>query len=400
MRLSPLLLIVSMGKGIGIVGGKQQRHQDVAKLLLRAGANPLAKDVFGNTVVHYGAGTLATQMTLEVADMCIRAAKSHHLSGKDVKLHSLNTESMNGKVGVAGGYDPDSERRAVYLLEEKREVWIKIENMALAQDDKLEKYPPLTDIQDRMGTISLHELCMPPQVSGMQEKYEAGLFLLKKHRTSIYIQEKDGVTPFEMCSGLGQRMGAWRIAQLVMEVAAETGREAKKKKKVTERTCTKCKTSLQKSPLVCSLCIMVSYCGKDCQIAHWREGHKAEMRQNRSAIRREKSKDRFHAELSDWQQFYRRKVYEAKWRQMQRTIHSENKTQASGDDSPLLLYDQTRACQFEIYPTNSGYEKILDAVRNEPAYQGRKTYMKAAFDDNNLCAMFPSTEGVKAHYNW
>jgi hypothetical protein len=102
------------------------------------------------------------------------------------------------------------------------------------------------------------------------------LFLLKKHRTSLYIQEKDGVTPFEMCSGLGQRMGAWRIAQLVMEVAAETGREAKKKKKVTERTCAKCNTSLQKSPLVCSLCIMVSYCGKDCQIAHWREGHKAE----------------------------------------------------------------------------------------------------------------------------
>ena len=154
-------------------------------------------------------------------------------------------------------------------------MWIKIENMALAHD-KLEKYPPLTDIQDRMGTISLHELCMPPQVSGMQENYEAGLFLLKKHRTSIYIQEKDGVTPFEMCSGLGQRMGAWRIAQLVMEVAAEIGREAKKKKKVTERTCAKCKTSLQKSPLVCSLCIMVSYCGKDCQIAHWREGHKAE----------------------------------------------------------------------------------------------------------------------------
>jgi hypothetical protein len=30
MRLSPLLLIVSMGKGIGIVRGKQQRHQDVA----------------------------------------------------------------------------------------------------------------------------------------------------------------------------------------------------------------------------------------------------------------------------------------------------------------------------------------------------------------------------------
>jgi hypothetical protein len=138
-------------------------------LLLRAGANSLAKDVFGNTVVHYGAGTLATQMTLEVADMCIRAAKRHHLSGEDVKLHSLNTESMNGKVGVAGGYDPDSERRAVYLLEEKREVWIKIENMALAQDDKLEKYPPLTDIQDRMGTISLHVLCMPPQVSGSKK---------------------------------------------------------------------------------------------------------------------------------------------------------------------------------------------------------------------------------------
>lgn len=286
-------------------------------------------------------------------------------------------------------------------------MWIKIENMALAQDDKLEKYPPLTDIQDRMGTISLHVLCMPPQVSGMQENYEAGLFLLKKHRTSLYIQEKDGVTPFEMCSGLGQRMGAWRIAQLVMEVAAETGREAKKKKKVTERTCAKCKTSLQKSPLVCSLCIMVSYCGKDCQIAHWREGHKAEcsfLRTLSEGVKIDPPSGERNQRIGFMQSYQTGNSFTGgKYMRPNGVKCNEQftvKTQASGDDSPLLLYDQTRACQFEIYPTNSGYEKILDAVRNEPAYQGRKTSMKAAFDDNNLCTMFPSIEGVKAHYNW
>lgn len=76
------------------------------------------------------------------------------------------------------------------------------------------------------------------------------------------------------------------------------------------------------------------------------------------------------------------------------------KTQASRDDSTLLVYDQTRACQFQICPGNSGYKKILKAVRDEPAYQGGKTYMKAAFDENNICTIFPSTAGVKAHYNW
>lgn len=144
LRLSPLLLIVSAGKN---VYGADHRHRDVAKLLLKHGASPVAQDVFGKTAVHYGCGAYGTKMTLEVADMCIRAAKSHHLFGKNVKLHSLNTESMNGKVGIAGGFDPDSERRAVYLPDEIREVWIKVENISLTDKDKdCKSYPLLSEI--------------------------------------------------------------------------------------------------------------------------------------------------------------------------------------------------------------------------------------------------------------
>jgi hypothetical protein len=138
--------------------------------------------------VHYGAGGMATKMTLEIVDMCIRAAKSHHLFGKDVKLHGLNTPSMNRKVGIAGGFDPDLDRRSVYLPKEQREVWVKVENMSLLQESSCQKYPLLSEILDRMGGISLHELCMPRIMTGMDENCDAAKLLLRKHRTSIYIK--------------------------------------------------------------------------------------------------------------------------------------------------------------------------------------------------------------------
>jgi hypothetical protein len=52
---------------------------------------------------------MATPMTLDVTDMCIRAAMSHFLHGHDVELHGLKTAEMNGKKGIAGGFDCDSE---------------------------------------------------------------------------------------------------------------------------------------------------------------------------------------------------------------------------------------------------------------------------------------------------
>ncbi len=76
LRLSPLLMIVSAGKNLVDVDEDDQIQ--IAKLLLQYGANPRAQDVLGKTVCHYGAGGMATSMTLKVADICILAAKTSH----------------------------------------------------------------------------------------------------------------------------------------------------------------------------------------------------------------------------------------------------------------------------------------------------------------------------------
>ena len=57
--------------------------------------------------------------------MCIEASKSSDFYGKDVELHGLKKVEMNGCLGVVGGYDPDTQRRAVYLTDAEREVWVK-----------------------------------------------------------------------------------------------------------------------------------------------------------------------------------------------------------------------------------------------------------------------------------
>lgn len=407
MRLSPLLLIVSAGKN---VVGTGQKFQDVAKLLLRNGASPMAKDVVGKTVVHYGGGAFATEMTLEVTDMCIRAAKSHHLYSKEVKLHGLNAKDMNDKVGIVGGFDADTDRRAIYLTEDKKEIWIKVENMTLLdKDSSCKSYPLLSEIQDRMGTISLHELCMSsPVVRGVSENHNAGLLLLKKHNTSIYIEDMDGITPFKLCSSLGQMIGANHIAKLVMEIATERGRETTQSRKKKEyKICAQCKVELVKNPLQCSRCKMISYCSKECQVANWPK-HKLKCKDLASAAVGIKldpptaARSQLHTAAVSFQ-LGGRVFSGGKFQKPKDVKFNEQfviKCQGNSNKCPIMIYDQSRVCMFEIEPGQKGFKEVLAEIHSEPAWQGRKTFMKASFDANGCCTVYPATAGVKAHYNW
>lgn len=409
MRLSPLLLIVSVGKNLLTIQGGQQQFSLVAKLLLKNGASPIAKDVMGKTIAHYGAGGMATEMTLEVTDMCIRAAKSHHLFGKEVKLHDLNTEELNGNVGIAGGFDPDSGRRVVYLVEGEKEVWIKIENMSLVDNAvKCQPFPLLTDIQDRMGSVSLHELVMPSEFQAAIVDRTAE-FLLKKHNTSIYTEDCDGCSPIQMVSGPGQMFGERRVAKLVMEAATKKGRETRKARKEGERMCANCSACSDESGgklLVCSRCKVICYCCRDCQVQHWKE-HKEECI-NLSSLS-------LGVKLGPPSEFDNG-LYSAPlfgscppvgpgegYKKPRGTRHNEKfviKVQGNAETTPIYIYDQTRTCQFYIYPHQTGFKLILQEIRNEPAWLGRKTFMKASFDDNGICTVYPEKAGVKSHYTW
>lgn len=57
----------------------------------------------------------------------------------------------------------------------------------------------------------------------------------------------------------------------------------------------------------------------------------------------------------------------------------------------LLIYDKTRRCMFEYAPGMPGFEEMRQKVAVEPAFQGRKTYMKASFDSSGVCTVYPTT---------
>mmetsp|Transcript_21747 Transcript_21747/g.33183 ORF Transcript_21747/g.33183 Transcript_21747/m.33183 type:complete len:252 (+) Transcript_21747:148-903(+) len=76
------------------------------------------------------------------------------------------------------------------------------------------------------------------------------------------------------------------------------------------------------------------------------------------------------------------------------------KCQGNADTSPILIYDQTRTCQFSLKPEKKGFKEILQTIRNEPAWQGRKSFMKASFDKSGVCTVYPEKAGVKSHYTW
>ncbi|CAJ1953011.1 unnamed protein product [Cylindrotheca closterium] len=282
LRLSPLLLMVSAGKTF-----PKQQQLRVAKLLLRYGASPDAKDVLGKTVVHYGAGALATPMSMEIADMCIKAAESSDRYGKSAKLEGLEDAAMNGKKGWVGGFDVDSGRRGIYIPELKKEIWVKPSNLRITtktvepdptsnlsgkeavleglKDDKMNgkegilgKYDPeqerrsifitelkkqvwakpvnirlsknkpkLTDVKDRFGGVSLHEVVMGNRV-------DVAEFLLQTHGTSIHTKDADGISPMTMTMGdrILWRTQVGKMISIIARAEAAAGRmEAKKTKK-------------------------------------------------------------------------------------------------------------------------------------------------------------------------
>ena len=76
------------------------------------------------------------------------------------------------------------------------------------------------------------------------------------------------------------------------------------------------------------------------------------------------------------------------------------KVQGINDMMPIMVYDESRTCEFSIGPKQPGFNEILTEMRKEMAWGGRKTFMKASFDDSGTCTVYPATAGVKAKYSW
>ena len=396
LRLTPLLLLVSVGKFVSAQGWMDP--VTVATELLKAGASPDCKDVLGKTVVHYGAGAMATENSMHIVDMCIKAAKSSNFFGKEIELHGLKNEEMNGCRGVAGGYNPSSDRRAVYLPSIMKEVWIKPLNMRLLKSsDKNEGKVFLTDVQDRLGSVSLHEVVM-------QDRLDVAEFLLRNHNTSIHTTDLDGVSPIGMAMKGGlMRNSVCNIISDVTRMKAKKKRDAEKQE--YNRQCANCQKSLSKSGgKQCSKCKITSYCDRDCQLSHWKAGHKKECKDlisRNAGIKLDLSKQEIFASTFSLAtlQVNKKGSYS-----IPDGVNPDEKfvikVQGCGDKSPIMVYDESRTCDFFISPGTPGFQEVLDEIRKEQAWMGKKTFMKASFDKVGNCTVYPSTAGVKAKYSW
>jgi len=407
MRLSPLLLIVSAGKNFSTTSSKCMHHQDIAKVLLKNGANPRAKDVLGKTVAHYGAGAYANPMTIDVVDMCIAAARSSHLFGQTVKLHHLQkAEHLNDAMGIAGGYDPDSMRRVVYLTNEQKEVWIKPENMSLhSSPDTNKKGCPSSDttmlleVQDRMGSISLHEVLM-------NDRKDVAEFLIQKHGTSIHTKDMDGVSPMTMVTNGGQ-MSFRNVSKIILDVARKEGKKARnEKKQMSLYKCAECGKELnQGDGKQCSGCKQRVYCDRECQLKNWRFGHNKECKELQTLntgvqIHRPSSLGQSFSAISlSSGQTHTKGSYRKPIR-IQTDEKFVVKVQGGTEYMPIMVYDESRMCQFDIEPGTSGFNEVLREIRKEKTWQGRKTFMKASFDSGGTFIAYPLTAGVKSKYSW
>ena len=71
------------------------------------------------------------------------------------------------------------------------------------------------------------------------------------------------------------------------------------------------------------------------------------------------------------------------------------KVQGGSPIMPLMIYDETRQCFFQYPPGLKGYDELRQKVNAEPAFDGRKTYMKASFNKDGECTVYPSTATLR-----
>lgn len=284
----------------------------------------------------------------------------------------------------------------MYLEDEQREVWIKVENIQLLGTEP-PAVPLLTDIQDRFGSVSLHEVIM-------RDRADITTFLLQKYNTSIHTKDADDVSPLTLVTGQGQSAFP-HVAPLVMEAARKEGSQIRKAKKQSENACGYCEKVVT-GKLQCSKCKSAVYCGRECQVAHWPE-HKKICKSlaattagvNLGPGSGLKDVGMCHSTFS----FSKNKQMSGTYQNPKGVKVGDEfviKVQGNTNMMPLLIYDKSRTCEFLLHPGEPGFSQIHEAVQKEPAWQGRKTLMKASFDDKGCRTIYPHTAGVKEKYKW
>jgi hypothetical protein len=404
LRLTPLLMVVSMGKNlrIGNASTLDSQQVKVVELLLKYGARPDARDVCGKTVCHYGMGAMATRMTMDAVELCVQAQESSHLFGKEVELVGLKTASMNGQQGWCKGFVTESGRRAVYLPHKKQTITVKPANLKLISNDgtTIPKPINLCDITDRLGAVCLLEVIQADRTD-VAEK------LLNDFNPNLDIEDCDGVSPRNMS-----------IAMAMVSSVAEMVKKAATRRAIQERNdmkmqCSKCgkKESAELKMKCCAKCKIVQYCSSECQIADWNARHKKECKK----LRNSKSKGIVLNKPEPGGMWFATINFAAMQKGNGRSGYTAPQTEADGyrkptgvgvDEnfdikvqcadawSPLMLYDKSREFNISVNPGSPGFSELVEACSAEPTWQGRKTFVAASFDESGNCTVYPHVRSI------
>ena len=386
MRFSPLCLTTALYKSRQHVSMRlkipvsQMDHVAVFKMLLKYGAAPDGKEATGKTVVHYAAGVMANQNTLDMCDFCIDAAKSSRQFGKDVILRNLSKEEYNSLEGKLGGYICGSGRREV-ILKNRKSLALKPENIFFGEGDEekciYDETRNLVNDQDRVGMISLHEVYMSARLDVAQ-------YLTEKRNASIDIKCRGGTSVRSMAYKMG-------FVSDMSSLIRKYGTHQSRQKHNACALCGKSDGNVSK----CARCKETTYCSAECQRADWKVHKKVCTPPSVKSVKlTAPTKSIIDQTLPNWRGEYKRpegvEIDETFWLKVQLC-------QNGSSDAPHLVYDKSRTCAFYLESEFLGHQEIAERVKKEDTYMGLKAYFRASFGQDGNCTVFLDETGLK---NW
>lgn len=142
------------------------------------------------------------------------------------------------------------------------------------------------------------------------------------------------------------------------------------------------------------------YCSEECQVSHWKQGHKHACKQLRDKRKKSVLLDKPVHDEQCVKIFSSRtgKASSGAYRKPDNVDVDERfyvKVQAGGPQLPLMVYDKSRQCEFSVMPGQPGFQELRDTVKAETATNGTKTFMEASFDSEGNCRIHYGSTSIK-----
>jgi len=251
----------------------------------------------------------------------------------------------------------------------------------------------LVDQCDRLSSVTVHEVIMSP-------REDVAKFLCFKHNASVDVANHAGTFP-KMMAFLGGGGGGGGFQGCPAEIVRQN---AIRSRESVVRTCNgynKSELDAQKFKY-CSQCDDVRYCNRECQVADW-SNHKQFCQAKEIQLARQEVDPTDDGDDGDDASVIsavnRNGLFEGG--SFSRPDHvwvNEKfwiKVHAIDLQTPLLIYDESRSFSIRIFPGEPGFRALHEKVKAELTSMGRKCHIKAEFDANGNCTVYPHTASLK-----